>query len=87
MVSIFGGMNNRRVVRLKVRGRLTEHLASFFDGMTLVHQGDGTELVGRVSDQAQLHGLLARVRDLGLELESMAASPIEPSCESPEPPK
>ncbi len=84
MVSIFGGMNNSRVIRLKVRGRLSEHTASFFDGMTLVHRVDGSELVGRVSDQAQLHGLLARIRDLGLELESMTASPTEPDCESSE---
>jgi hypothetical protein len=77
-------MSTSRVIRIKVRGRLTEHLAEFFDGMTLDHRVDGSELVGRVADQAQLHGLLARIRDLGLELESVTTSPTEPDCESPE---
>jgi hypothetical protein len=77
-------MTNSRVIRIRVRGRLSEHVASFFDGMTLVNRVDGSDLVGRVSDQAQLHGLLARIRDLGLELESMTTSPSEPDCEAPE---
>ena len=34
-----------------------------------------TELVGEVADQAQLHGLLTRIRDLGLELESVIVDP------------
>jgi hypothetical protein len=64
-------MNSRRCVRIKVRGQLTERLATIFEGMTLVRRADGSELVGEIADQAQLHGLLAQVRDLGLELESV----------------
>ena len=64
-------MNTRRRIRIKVRGRLSDGLASLFEGMTLVHGDDGSELVGEIVDQAQLHGLLTRIRDLGLELESM----------------
>lgn len=80
-------MNNTRLICITVRGRLTEHLASFFEGMTFVHRVDGTELVGRVSDQAQLHGILTRIRDLGLELESMTTAPSEPDCDAPEDPR
>ena len=58
-------------VRIRVRGRLSEHLGAAFEGMALVRRGGATELVGEVVDQAQLHGLLTRVRDLGLSLESV----------------
>ena len=58
-------------IRIKVRGRLSERLAAAFDGMTPHWRSGATELVGEVVDQAQLHGLLTRIRDLGLELESV----------------
>lgn len=67
-------MNTTRTVRIKVGGRLSRRLAAVFEGMTLVDCGDGSELVGEVSDQAQLHGLLARIRDLGIDLESVTTS-------------
>ena len=54
--------------RIVVRGRLSERLAGAFDGMTL-EPGDGTTaLVGPVSDQSHLFGVLERVHALGLEL-------------------
>ena len=64
-------MNSRRCIRIKVRGRLSERLATLFEGMTLADGDEGSELVGEIADQAQLHGLLSRIRDLGLELESV----------------
>lgn len=75
-------MNTARSVRIRIRGRLSERLASAFEGMTLVPGTTGSELVGAVVDQAQLHGVLARIRDLGLELESLTtgecAEPVFP---------
>ena len=65
-------------IRITVRGRLSERLATAFDGITLVRRADATELVGDVVDQAQLYGLLARIRDLGLELESVRVVAREP---------
>jgi hypothetical protein len=60
--------------RIVVRGRLSERFASAFDGMTL-EPGDGTTaLVGTVSDQSHLFGLLERVQALGLELLSIEGS-------------
>jgi len=38
-----------------------------------------TELAGEVVDQAQLYGLLTRIRDLGLELESVSVADIDPA--------
>jgi hypothetical protein len=59
-------------ISIKVRGRLSDRLAAAFDGMTLVRGTGTTELVGEIADQAQLHGVLSRIRDLGLELQSVS---------------
>jgi hypothetical protein len=67
-------MESTRTVRITVRGRLSERLVAAFDGMTPVRRSGATELVGQVVDQAQLHGLLARIRDLGLELKSVTVA-------------
>jgi hypothetical protein len=69
-------MNHTLHIRLTIRGRLSERLASAFDGLAVVGCDGATELVGDVFDQAQLHGLLTRVRDLGLELESVTVTPL-----------
>jgi hypothetical protein len=72
-------MTNTQTVHIRVKGHLSKRLANAFDGMTL-EPGDGaTELVGEIVDQAQLHGLLTRIRDLALELESMTLSPVDPA--------
>jgi hypothetical protein len=58
--------------QIRVRGYLDAKRAAWFDGMTLTHEGQGVTLIaGPVVDQAALHGLLARVRDLGLVLVSV----------------
>lgn len=71
-------MNTTRSIRITVRGRLSSRLATAFDGMTLVRSGASTQLVGEVADQAQLHGLLSRIRDLGLELVSVVVGGAGP---------
>jgi hypothetical protein len=63
--------------------RLTGHLgarwAAWFDGLTVGQQGDGTTLIsGPIADQAALHGLLQRVRDLGLPLVSVTRDETDP---------
>ena len=72
--------------RIILRGRLSERFESAFDGMALEPGPDQMVLVGDVRDQAQLYGLLDRLRDFGIELiavEPAGASDI--SCE-PGPP-
>ncbi len=59
--------------RIAVRGRLTERLGSAFEGLALEPGRELTVLVGEIRDQAHLYGVLDRVRDLGLELVSVAA--------------
>ena len=59
---------------LRVEGHLDEHWSTWFGGMFLIHDDDGTTtLRGLVTDQAALHGLLAKVRDLGITLISVEA--------------
>ena len=57
---------------IRLKGRLETRWAAWFDGMTLSHEHDGsTVLSGPVVDQAALHGLLQKVRDIGLPLVSV----------------
>ncbi len=53
-------------------GRLAPHWSAWFDGLTVAPGDDSTTVLhGPVPDQAALHGLLAKLRDLGLPLISL----------------
>jgi len=57
------------IYKIKLKGHLNESWADWFDGMTFAHKSDGTTtLTGKVIDQAALHGLLKKIRDLGIPL-------------------
>ena len=57
---------------IRVKGHLNTRWAAWFDGLTLTHGSDGTTIIhGPVADQAALHGLLQKIRDLGLPLISV----------------
>ena len=57
--------------RLVVRGELDDRFAYLFNGLDFERIAGTTVLSGRVIDQAQLHGYIARVEELGLELVSI----------------
>ena len=60
------------VYQIRVRGHLGRQWADWFGGLTVTPEDTGdTLLTGPVVDQAALHGLLRRVRDLGLPLLSV----------------
>ena len=59
--------------RVIVRGRLSDRLASAFEGLTVEPADGETALSGCFVDQAQLHGVLDRLRALGIELVSVNA--------------
>ena len=60
---------------LRVEGHLDEHWSAWFGGLTLIREDDGTTILrGAVTDQAELHGLLAKIRDLGAPLLSVNTS-------------
>jgi hypothetical protein len=54
---------------IRLNGHLNARWADWFDGLTLTQESDGTTLLsGPIVDQAALHGMLGKVRDLGLPL-------------------
>ena len=62
---------------IRLQGHLDQRWGAWFDGMTLTTADDGTTaLRGPVTDQAALHGLLQKVRDLGLPL--LSVTPLDP---------
>jgi hypothetical protein len=62
----FGGQG---IYEVRVQGNLDLEWSDWFDGFTVTPVADGeTLLVGPVDDQAALHGLLHKIRDLGLPL-------------------
>lgn len=61
---------------LRVHGRLDARWGTWFDGFTITAETDGTTtLAGQVADQAQLHALLTKIRDLGVTLLSLHGAP------------
>ena len=55
--------------QIRVRGVLGSGWSTWFDGLQVTNDDRGqTTIAGPVADQAALHGLLAKIRDLGLEL-------------------
>ncbi len=59
--------------RIRVRGHLDDRWTQWFEGLVIHLQEDGTTvLVGPVVDQAALHGVIIRIRDLGLSLLSVS---------------
>jgi hypothetical protein len=65
------------VYQIRIKGHLGSQWTDWFEGLTITLEEDGdTLLTGPVIDQAALHGLLKRVRDLGMPLVSV--NPIQP---------
>jgi hypothetical protein len=62
-----------RKYRLKIKGRLEVPWSDWFDGKSLVHEEGVSILEVEVEDQAKLHGILNRIRDLNLILISLEA--------------
>ncbi len=72
--------------QVRVDGHLDDHWSSWFADLVVVRESDRTtSITGAVRDQAELHGLLAKVRDLGVALVSVAvvdppAAPAAPAA-------
>ena len=64
--------DGRDVYEIRVAGNLDLRWSDWFDGFSITPVGEGeTLLIGTVTDQAALHGLLHKIRDLGLPLLSV----------------
>ena len=58
--------------QLRIDGHLDQRWSAWFSDLTLTHESDGmTSLSGAIADQAELHGLLMKIRDLGVTLISV----------------
>jgi hypothetical protein len=72
-----GDHHNSERYEIRLKGHLAPRWAAWFDGLTLTNENDDTTIIhGVVADQAALHGLLQKVRDIGLPLVSVTR--VEP---------
>ena len=63
---------------IRIKGHLDDKWADWFEGLTITREDNGeTLLIGPVVDQAALHGVLRKVRDLGMPL--LSVSRVRPS--------
>lgn len=69
-----------------IDGHLSARWEAWFEGFAITSEADGTTVLrGFVVDQAALHGLLQRLRDLGIPLISLAPVEATPSAPAPDP--
>jgi hypothetical protein len=74
------GSGEATIYQIRLKGHLGPQWSGWFEGMDLARQANGdTIMTGPVVDQAALHGLLKRMRDLGLPLLSIVQ--VEPKLE------
>ncbi|MEO8695884.1 MAG: hypothetical protein ABI658_20355 [Acidimicrobiales bacterium] len=65
---------------IRVKGHLGSRWMAWFDGLSITDEGDGTTVIrGPLVDQAALHGLLQKLRDIGIPLVSLAELPLDAS--------
>jgi hypothetical protein len=71
------GLGGTSGYEIRTQGRISDRWAEWFNGISLVREDDGTTVIRCPDlDQAAPHGLLAKVRDLGLPLISVTPTPI-----------
>jgi len=63
--------NSPAYYRIKLQGHLDSNWSDWFEGMIISCEGANTILTGQLADQAALHGILIRIRDLNLKLLSV----------------
>ncbi len=69
---------------IRLKGHLESRWASWFDGLALTKESDGSTVIrGLVADQSALHGLLQKVRDLGVPLLSVTRIESEEAASVP----
>jgi hypothetical protein len=68
------------IYQIRLKGHLGRHWTDWFDGLTITLEDNGeTLLTGPVADQAALHGLLKKVRDLAMPLISVSPVTLDQS--------
>ena len=64
-------INAPQLYEIRVAGHLSANWATRFEGLSMRHEPEGETVLSGMLDQAALHGVLARIRDLGLKLVSV----------------
>jgi hypothetical protein len=64
-------MNAPELYEIRVAGHLSENWTARFEGLSLRHDPEGETVLSGMLDQAALHGVMVRIRDLGLNLISV----------------
>ncbi len=59
---------------IRIRGHLNERWFEWYAGLEITHDPEGATVISAALDQAALHAILARIRDLGSELISVQRS-------------
>ena len=80
------GLNREAKYRFEIEGHLDQKRAAWFEGMEIEtgisNSGSPTTIIcGKILDQAMLHGMLAKIRDLGLPLLSVSKISSSPEVE------
>ena len=74
-------MNAAKVYDIRLEGHLSETWSTYFEGLSIQHEPEGETVLSGTLDQAALHGIFVKIRDLGLYLISVnrveAADPID----------
>ncbi len=64
-------MNTPELHEIRVAGHLSENWAERFEGLSMRYEPDGDTVLTGMLDQSALHGVLVKIRDLGLKLISV----------------
>ncbi len=85
--SYLSSMQTNGWYEIRLSGHLDTRWAAWFDGLSLTNESGGTTLLrGPVADQAALHGLLQKIRDVGVPLVSVTqVEPDQPNVSTTEP--
>ena len=79
-----GHLHDSGRYEIRLKGHLDSRWTAWFDEMSFLHESDGTTVIrGPVIDQAALHGLLQKLRDLNLPLISVTQVDPDPSADGP----
>jgi len=74
--------SDHTIYALKIKGHLEERWSEWFEGLVITHESNGTTtLSGPLPDQASLHSILLKIRDMNLTLISVTQS--EPDLDDP----
>jgi hypothetical protein len=75
--------NQQTIYQFKLKGHLGQQWMNWFEGLTVTLEEDGNTLLsGIVVDQSALHGILKKIRDLGMPLLSMNTIDTDPAAKT-----